>query len=215
MLVVGTTEIKASGHYRFNWTHFVDASTGEIVKTVALRPYYWFQSMPIFPDVCDPEIDDVQMFLEDEPVTIAFSDDDNIDANIRVTLEPESRSGEDVADIEIDGHRLTVTPKALGAKTYRLSVESNGRVVSRDFTVAIPTVSGISDPESVFDIYAEDGNIVAVGLEGVKVSVCDASGRMVDSFVPDSVHYSRRAAYPAGVYIVTMSNGKSRKLIIK
>ncbi len=215
VLVVGTTEIKASGHYRFNWTHFVDASTGEIVKTVALRPYYWFQSMPIFPDVCDPEIDDVQMFLEDEPVTIAFSDDDNIDANIRVTLEPESRSGEDVADIEIDGHRLTVTPKALGAKTYRLSVESNGRVVSRDFTVAIPTVSGISDPESVFDIYAEDGNIVAVGLEGVKVSVCDASGRMVDSFVPDSVHYSRRAAYPAGVYIVTMSNGKSRKLIIK
>lgn len=215
VLIVGTTEIKASGHYRFNWTHFVDASTSEIVKTVALRPYYWFQSMPIFPDVCDPEIDDVQMFLEDEPVTIAFSDDDSIDANIGVTLEPESRSGEDVADIEIDGHRLTVTPKALGAKTYRLTVESNGRIVSRDFTVTVPTVSGISDPQSIFDIYAEGGNIVAVGLEGVKVSVCDASGRMVDSFVPDSVHYIRRAAYPAGVYIVTMSNGKSRKLIIK
>ena len=215
ILIVGTTEFKASGHYRYNWTHFVDAESGEIVRTVALRPYYWFQSMPIFPDVCDPEIDDVEMFLEDEPLTVAFSDDDNIDANIRVTFEPESRAGEDVADINVDGHRITVTPKALGAKTYRLTVESNGRVVSRDFTVTVPTVSGIADPESIFGIYAEGGSIVALGLEGVKVTVCDASARMLDTFVPDAARYSRPAVYPAGIYIVKMANGASRKLVIK
>lgn len=217
-LIVGTTEFKASGHYRYNWTHIVDASTGDIVKTIELRPYYWFQSMPIFPDACDPTIEDAVVHMGDEPLTLAFSDEDNVDANIRVSLDQSaarSNGSDDVADLEINGHKITVTPKANGSKVYKLTVESNGRVVSHDFTVTVPSVSGISDPEAIFDIYAEDGNIVAVGLEGVKVSVCDAAGRILDSFVPDDTRFVRNVALTSGIYVVTTGNGISKKLVVR
>jgi len=53
MIIAGFTEFKASCHYRYNRTHFIDAETSEFMHTVELRPYYRFQSMPILPDLYD------------------------------------------------------------------------------------------------------------------------------------------------------------------
>lgn len=47
-LVLTTTEAGYSTHFKRNWLHFVNVSTGDIENTVRLKDYYWFPAMLIF-----------------------------------------------------------------------------------------------------------------------------------------------------------------------
>lgn len=222
-LLVGTTEFKASGHYRWNWTHVVDAETGEFIKTVELRPYYWFQSMPVFPDKYEPEFEDpgvITLNVDDEPVeiTLKATDRDNNDANIRYSLvaAPAANDAEAVAEVSLQGDKLTVTPRAVGSHELGLRIESNGKVISRALSIEVTGEStGISDIASGRRVYTERHNLVVEGCQGVKFNVVNKVGITVDSFAAGSDRYVRPLSVASDVYIVVAEGGETWKIIVK
>ena len=228
MIIAGTTEFKASGHYRYNWTHFIDAETGEFMHTVELRPYYWFQSMPIFPDVYDPEIediDDIVMSVDDEPVvvTINATDRDNNDANIRYSLidsplaTADDEDGSLPVEVALEGNRLTLTPKAIGSRTIGFAVESNGKVVNHAVNVSVrDMITGVDSVVSAEQRISCDGRTLTVsGFNGTSFDIVNPEGIAVDSFTANSDNYIHTLAVNHGIYIVISGNGVAKKIIVK
>lgn len=220
-IIAGTTESKASGHYRWNWTHFINAKTGEIVRSIELRPYYWFQAHAIFPDAFDPEvedIDDIVLDIEDAPLelTINATDRDNNDANIRLSLIQPAEAGTAVS-AALEGNKLTLTPLAVGQQTIGLAVESNGKVVDHAVNVTVvDKAAGIGDVDAQTGrIFTENENIIINGYAGVEFRVVNIAGRVVDEFTCDGSSYSRSTSLAAGVYVVMGDNGVAKKIIIK
>lgn len=228
-IIAGTTEFKASGHYRYNWTHFIDAQTGEFLRTVELRPYYWFQAHAIFPDAFDPEvedIDDITLNIDDDPLEISVNatDRDNNDANIRYSLIHangalgcESDAKSPVVDVAIDGNKLTVTPQSAGRHTIALAVESNGKVVNHAINVEVlDKTSGLDlDPDSGRRIFVGDNAIHIQGYAGVNFQIVNIAGQVVDEFCAADSLFLHPADIAPGVYLLVSDNGISKKIIIK
>ena len=225
-IIAGTTESKASGHYRYNWTHFIDAETGEFMHTVELRPYYWFQSMPIFPDAHGPEveaIDDVKLNLDDEPVeiTINATDRDNNDANIRYSLISDPRmmaneAGQQPVEVALEGNKLTLTPKAVGNHTVRLAIESNGKVINHTVGIEVNEVTGVNSVEDLVRRISSDGRtITVIGYNGMSFDIVDVQGMVVDSFTADSDQFIHTVTLAPGIYILVSEDCVSKKIIIK
>lgn len=224
-IIVGTTEFKASGHYRYNWTHFVDATTGKINKTIELRPYYWFQSHPIFPDKYAPEFkmaDITFSSLNDEKaINLAeFVDDpDNNKANISFSLDEsaaaEGVDNDKVAEVSLEGNTLKVKPLRNGKLFFNLNIESNGRVVTKSIKVDVE-VSGIADSMSENGSIFCDGQTLSVlGYAGQTFAIYDLSGRRMVEFTADSDDYRARFGFAGGVYILRGANNVSYKFILK
>ncbi|MDE6484184.1 MAG: DUF5074 domain-containing protein [Duncaniella sp.] len=226
-IIAGTTESNASGHYRYNWIHFIDAKTGKFNASVELRPYYWFLSMPLFPDAYDPEvedIDDLTMALDGAPVeiTVKATDRDNNDANIRYSLIEASRMAAPEAnlpvEVALEGNKLTLSPKNVGSHTVGIAVESNGKVVNHAVKVNVydPTTGVASVAADRNHNISSDGHSVTVsGYEGVRFDVVNATGVTVDSFVADSDRYTHTLSVVQGVYILVADYGVSKKIIVK
>ncbi len=221
-IIAGTTESKASGHYRYNWTHFIDAASGEILRTIELRPYYWFQSMPIFPDAYLPEmedVDDIVLYVDGEPaeITLNATDRDNNDANIRYSVEAVSRAANAPVDVALDGNVLTLTPLSVGSHDFAVAVESNGRTVRHAVHVdVVDETSGIDRIEKGAARISTDGRLINVAnCEGASIRLINAVGAVSALFMADSDSYAYRAEVPAGVYIIIGDNGLSKKIIIK
>lgn len=225
-IIAGTTEFKASGHYRYNWTHFIDAETGEITRTIELRPYYWFQAMPIFPDVYEAEmedIDDITLKPGDEPLelTLNVTDRDNHDANIRISLvdgggATRAEAAEAPVEVALEGNKLTITPKALGSHTIGIALESNGRVSTHAINVTVSDQTGIDAVGASEASIASRGNAIIVrGCAGSSFSVCDVTGTVADTFTAESDVFVRETSLAAGVYIVVADNGLTKKIIIR
>ncbi len=226
-IIAGTTEYKASGHYRYNWTHFIDAETGVFKKTIELRPYYWFQAMPIFPDLHAPEvedIDDIEMSVNDAPAVIALkaTDRDNNDANIRYSLVGSQRTmapdaEQQPVEVTLDGNILTVTPKAVGSHNIGVAVESNGRVVHHAISVSVKsTGTGVDDIDvSAARIYCEGRTLTVNGSSGTRFDIVNTSGIAVDTFTAGSDSHIHALGVAPGVYIVVGDNGLSKKIVVK
>lgn len=227
-LIVMTTEDSASGHYRYNWTHFVNPETGEIVRTIALRPYYWFQAFPIFPDKYNAEIglEDIELDVRDADKVIDLSelvsDKDNVDANIRLSLVDtpelmtEGADTEPHAAVSLDGRDLTVSPKSAGTHHFTLAAESNGRVVTKTIGVNVSDISsGVSLAPGDNRSVACDGQRLTIsGFNGSDFRIFDASGRLVATFTVDADSYLFDFGSHSGVYVVTADNGFSTKVFI-
>ncbi len=226
-IIAGTTETKASGHYRYNWTHFIDAETGRFNKSVELRPYYWFQSMPIFPDCFEPEveqIDDIELTLDSEPleVQINATDRDNNDANIRYRLAdaPSVLDDEPQAapvEVSLSGNKLTITPKALGNHTVALAIESNGKTVGHFVNVEVKDAGSAIEPVSAEGkaIRTRGREIEIRGYAGCAFELVNPLGAVVESFAAESGSFTHRVSAAAGVYILVGGDGFAKKLIIK
>lgn len=227
-IIAGTTEFKASGHYRYNWTHFIDAVSGGIVRTVELSPYYWFQSHAIFPDAFAPEmedIDDVTIDMADEPAVVELNatDRDNNDANIHYSLispavAPAVAEGEQPAvEVKLEGNKLTLTPLSKGDQTIALAVESNGRTVSHAFNVKVTDRNtGVEDvAATAWRVMTRGGDIIAKGCAGVAFRVVNATGSVVDAFTAASDDFTHTTGLDAGVYVIIGDNGISKKIILK
>lgn len=221
-LLIGTTEFKASGHYRWNWTHVVDAETGEFVKTVELRPYYWFQSMPIFPDKYEPEFEDPGVIVVDindgaAEIALKATDRDNNDTNIRYSLVADR--GEDaakIAEVALEGDKLTITPLTTGSLTAGLCIESNGKTVTRALSIEVKDrMTGIDDITAAKSIYTESRNLIVKGYKGTTFSIVNETGVVVDSFTAASDSLVRPLSLTGGVYIVVADNGEAKKIILK
>lgn len=157
----------ASGGYRDHWLHFVNGDTHEITSTIKLNAYYWFQSLPIFPDKYDAQFDmeDITMDVADGELimdlTDKVTDADNINANICLSLvenfdtediagncseasvEEDGNGAEDgnvnaiAAEVALTGKTLTVKPLAAGVRYITLVAQSNGREISHTIALTV------------------------------------------------------------------------------
>lgn len=228
-LIVMTTEDSASGHYRYNWTHFVNPETGEIVRTIALRPYYWFQSFAIFPDKHDAVIalEDIAMDVSDDAKVIEFSDlvsdADNVDANIKVSLvdEPsvlaDDASKNICAEVTLKDDKLVISPISAGEHSFTLAAESNGRVVSKtihvkvgDASAGIEVVGGGSQ-----SVVCDGHRLIINGFDGSDFEIFDVAGRKVAAFNVDSDAYIFDFGVHSGVYLVVSGQNFSTKVIVR
>lgn len=196
-----------------NWYYFVNATTGELKSCMQLKDYFWFPAMPICPDKYEPEIalgdlvidlkDGAQKFDLSEFVT----DADNLDCNIKIdlaevteTLADDSQTAEPAATVALEGKTLTITPLHSGFHTFALAAESNGRSIVKEINVEIKDPSGIVSAEL---------------SETVTYTVYNAAGIKVATFESADNDYESHLNVPAGVYLVSGSNGTITKVIIR
>ena len=229
-LIVMTTELKASGHYRYNWTHFIDPATGQIKRTIELDPYYWFQAVPIFPDKYNPalheDFDKIIVRLDKNPseedITFDLSeivgDPDNIDFNITYALTPataEEMDAPSIAEASLEGSKLRLKPLAKGETNILVDTRSNGRVSTLSIPVMVqdPTgVDGIGDEDR--SIKVENNRVFINGYRDSLFTLFDMSGNAIVSFTPDSDSYVAGFDCQPGIYVLS-GNGVAVKILFK
>ena len=225
-LIVMTTEDSASGHYRYNWTHFIDPTTGEIVRTIELEPYYWFQAFAIFPDKHDAEmsLENIDINVTDEPLTIDLrehaSDADNIDANILFSLvaTPQTyTTAEPAAAVSLDGTLLTITPQAVGTHYFTLATQSNGREITHTLGVDVKDITSGINGEKITNgsIHCDGQRLYINGFCGSQFYVYNLNGVIMTSIDVDSDTYIYDFGNHKGVYIVSDNQGLTTKVIVR
>lgn len=219
----------ASGEYRNHWIHFVDGDSGEITRSFTLEPYYWFQSLPIFPDKYDAEIslENISINVKDTALVLDLSesvtDEDNIDSNIRISIEDPQTSmfkapEENVcAELSLEGKNLTVSPKFQGSRYFTLVAESNGKKSSKTLEIKVDDIgtgmSSIEESESG-TISCNGNEIIFRGFEGVSFDMFAMNGTKMLTMEVDDNHFVARTNLPAGVYMLRGSNGLSTKITL-
>ncbi len=229
-LIVMTTEDSASGHYRYNWTHFIDPETGEIKRTIALRPYYWFQAFAIFPDKHDPVINlgDITLDKSDPDrvidLTDYITDADNVDSNIRLSLvsfpAPMAMAPEEgaVAEVSLDGRMLTISPKDAGSHQFTLAAESNGRTVSKTVTLNVGDIANGIDQVATGAraVWCDGHRLYINGCAGEDFGIFDVAGRQIATLSVDTDSYVFDFGRHTGVFIVTSADsGLTTKVILR
>lgn len=225
-LIVMTTEYKASGHYRYNWTHFVDATTGQIKKTIDLEPYYWFQSMPIFPDKEDARLNedfngvimgvDKLSTMPNASATLNLyklvNDPDNNNHAIVFAL-PEAETeadGDDITlNLTLDNGRLTINPSGYGHGTALVNAISNGRTVTLSIPVTVeknmpdePDPSGIDGVGTARSIRLVGSRLLIKGYNGESFSLFDTTGLELTRFEADADEFMAAFNLKPGVYVL-------------
>ena len=229
-LIVMTTDDSSSGHYRYNWIHFINPSDGSILRTIALRPYYWFQSFVIFPDKHDAviDLDNISVNISDGDKVIDISelvtDADNIDYNINIYLDVRpneamemDNGAQPAADIRLEDKILTISPRAAGSRYFTLTAESNGRAISKTIGVQIndivTSINAVSD--KIGNIACDGTRIIFNGFNGSTFDMYDLNGRKVMAFDIDDNNYIAQPGDYQGAYVLTDYNGVNAKIILK
>ena len=230
-LIVMTTEYKASGHYRYNWTHFVDPATGKITKTIELEPYYWFQSMPIFPDKEDARLAEdfngIEIKVEsDEQLPQAVgtldlrsvvTDPDNIDAAIVFSI-PQENALDDAEginlDMELNDGVLSVKPSGKGNATALVNATSNGRTVTLSIPVTVSLPTGIDGIHNDKSIKLVGKRLYIHGYCGSSFRLFDAAGIELNRFDVDSDDFVASFSLGNGVYLLRGSDA-SFKFVVR
>lgn len=215
----------ASSNYRYNWLHFVDCKTGDIVNTLKMKDYYWFPSMPIFPDKYAPEfaeLPDVSVDLAKagDVFTINLkdyvTDKDNIDAAIRLSIvggdavaADNTVSDKSLVNATLENGVLTITPLIAGHGNLNVKAESNGKTTTVSIPYAVEdSASGIHNVDGAAGTLSVCDNIVTVkNMAGTTFAVYDMAGRVVGAFVADSDCARVALTLPSGVYVVASTNG--------
>ena len=215
----------ASSNYRYNWLHFVDCKTGDIVNTIKLKDYYWFPSMPIFPDKYAPEFSDlpevsVDLAKDGDIFTIDLkdyvTDKDNIDAAIRLSIvggdavaADNTVSDKRLVNATLENGVLTITPLIAGHGNLNVKAESNGKTTTVSIPYAVEdSASGIHNVDGVAGTLSVCDNIVIVkNMAGTTFAVYDMAGRVVGAFVADSDCARVALTLPSGVYVVAATSG--------
>lgn len=220
-LIVMTTEFKASAHYRYNWTHFVNPETGEITKTIELKPYYWFQSMPIFPDKEDARLAedfkgisivvDDENSMQDASATLdlrdVVSDPDNNDNVIIYTL-PEAlaqaEDGESTPNLSLENGILTVKPTGYGHAIALVNATSNGRTVTLSIPVDVvkDSSTGIDGINTARSIRFAGNRLIIKGYTGESFSLYDTAGIEMNRFTVDADEFRAAFSLKPGVYVL-------------
>lgn len=229
LVVMAGRKGAASGGYRDHWLHFVDGDSKEITKTLHLDPYYWFQSLPIFPDKYDAEInvDDITLDIADGPTEIDLAalvtDRDNIDANISISLLDSSTAKAEnsetqaiCADATLEGRKLTIMPYFAGTRQLTIAAESNGRSVSKTINITVnDRVTGVTATETSRSNISCDGHRVYFrGLDSVEFALYDTNGREITRLTVDGDYSVAEFRVADGIYILRGSNGSTAKIII-
>ncbi len=165
---------------------------GEQTAEYPMINNYWFPSLPVFPDneapvIANP-VGDLTL-AADKTATIDLknlaTDADNFDAAIVKTVK--SVSDESVVEAKMQNGSLVITPKKQGEATVTIKVNSNGKLAETAFAVTVTSATGIN-------------GVTTNGV--VEVSRFTADGKRI--YAPQK-----------GINIVRMSDGTTRKLVVK
>lgn len=153
---------------------------------------YWFPSLPVFPDNVAPVIANPVGDLTlaaDKTATIDLkdlaTDADNFDAAIVKSVKTVSDAS--VLDAKMQYGSLVITPKKEGKTTVTIKVNSNGKLAESTFAVTVTPATGIK-------------NITTNGA--VEVARFSADGKRI-------------SAPQKGLNIIRMSDGSTRKVVVK
>ena len=153
---------------------------------------YWFPSLPVFPDNVAPVIANPVGDLTlaaDKTATIDLkdlaTDADNFDAAIVKSVKTVSDVA--VLDAKMQNGSLIITPKKEGEAAVTIKVNSNGKLAETTFVVTVTPATGIK-------------NITTNGA--VEVARFSADGKRI-------------SAPQKGLNIIRMSDGSTRKVVVK
>ena len=186
-LLITTTQSGYGANYSYNWLHFIDRSTGTVVKTITLtndegENYYWFPSMPVFPDNHAPEIhlENIQLSgIETIALTDIVEDKDNLSALAVCEATSENTN---IFTVENDGLHLTLKPVSIGTGNLAIRVNSNGKITEQNISVNVSgTTTNITETNTLqvfpnpFTEYivinlAADQDVTIYGSDGKLVS---------------------------------------------
>lgn len=160
-LLITSTQTGYGGNYQYNWVHIVNSETGNAVEVKQLDNYYWFPSMSTFPDNHAPVIsDDLNSLDIKEKTTVSLldrvTDDDNRDAAI--VKKVQVIEGDAALRVTISQDSLVLQPLSGSPAKIRLTVNSNGKMATKDIPVAIE-FTGVDDIElnnNALEVEAKD-----------------------------------------------------------
>ena len=216
-LVAMTVQSGWGSNYLYNWVHLINTETGAIAQSYFPtnangEGNYWFPSMPVFPDVADPEITLTDIALDNNMLVLTKPDiisDDNLPA--RAVVEASTESG--VFSVENDGVNLTILPKKNGSGELKISVNSNGKVAEKTVAVTVSGVGGINDVMSGVRVYvsATGSTLYIAGADSAQASLFNAAGcHVADIAVAQTASYDM-SALATGVYFVRLSQNGTVK----
>ena len=197
---------------QINYVHrFSD--NGSLKKSVKLSEYYWFPSMPVFPDNAAPIINDLETTYHINTATTIdlkdkVSDLDNLSAAIVKDLE--IIENDDVAEISInDKEELVINPLKNGTAKIKISFNSNGKVVSQNITIS-SAVLGTSDlNKSSINVYPNPvNNVLFIETnEASKAEIFAITGtKMTEKTLQKGKNQLDVSSLPKGVYIIKVNN---------
>ena len=197
---------------QINYVHrFSD--NGSLKKSVKLSEYYWFPSMPVFPDNAAPIINDLETTYHINTATTIdlkdkVSDLDNLSAAIVKDLE--IIENDDVAEISInDKEELVINPLKNGTAKIKISFNSNGKVVSQNITIS-SAVLGTSDlNKSSINVYPNPvNNVLFIETnEASKAEIFAITGaKMTEKTLQKGKNQLDVSSLPKGVYIIKINN---------
>ena len=224
-LIVTTTQDGYGANYAYNWLHYIDRKSGEVAKTVVMTSdtgdnYYWFPSIPVFPDIDAPEINLTDMTLtEGDIVTYAVTDyvadSDNMPALAVADVVSDDMGV--VAVEDNNGFAFTAVAMHEGEASLTVTVNSNGQVEEKVINVEVlPNTVSVSDNLiSTINVYpttvatslnvkgVDDGTVAVYNMSGAIVAMHDlCNGSTIDlgGLIP-------------GTYIVKVVSGKDIKVV--
>lgn len=207
-LIVMTVQKGAGTDYEHNWIHIVNGTTGELKKTIKLTQYYWFPTLPIFPDKYAPEITGVESTLSLPAngeatvidLTDKVTDKDNLAYNI--SRKVKSVGNTEIATASLEGNTLTVTPKAIGETTVILAIESNGVVTEKEIRVVVSNGSGIDQTETGKAVYCKDNMLTIHGYNGYVFTLYNTYGQAIATYQVHNDRYNAPVNLTRGIYLL-------------
>ncbi|MDD4823104.1 MAG: Ig-like domain-containing protein [Bacteroidales bacterium] len=128
-----------------NYMHFVDKTTGDLVRTITPEDHYWFPAMPVIPDASPAVVSGLESSytfnVNDAAQTIDLSgkitDKDNLNCNIYASVI--SISDENLLSVTLTDNKLEIKPKTdqSGNASFKLRLISNGRITDKEVMVTV------------------------------------------------------------------------------
>lgn len=219
-LIVATVQSGYGDNYSYNWIHWVNPKTGNIEKTVQLKDdsgnnYYWFPSLPVFPDTENPVInlDDLDFKTAEAktiPITELVADADNLSVLATVNA---SVSDESIARVDYDGLNLIVTPQSQGATDLLVVVNSNGKTVEKTVNAVVSDLSSVeANAMNRIKVYPTlvDGSFRISGIDDAcEVSVFNSLGMEVSRQFVENGQPVDMSGMPKGSYFVRIKVGNT------
>lgn len=152
---------------------------------------YWFPGMFVFPDTEDPVWNKLAQQTVEVGSTVTIdlagqvTDADNMDAAIVKSI---SKVSNDNVVATMNGSKLVIEGKKAGYTTITLKANSNGIIATTTLYVKVDEPTGINNVENASDIY----EVARYTVDGKRI-----------------------AAPQKGVNIVRMSDGSTRKVVVK
>lgn len=188
--------------------------------------YFAMDNLTVVPDIA-PIVSDPLEDVADEAgkqldidINGVFTDEDDDDLNIAVTLKSNTDDG--VATASLDGMELSVSLLAAGSTTLTFEAISNNKSVEESMMVSVTTTGRQMNRIDFFRVYPNPTNglirIASMDASILEVSLYDPSGRRLDHYpmyLPGaSMDISE---YPPGTYILKAQSGLSvaRMAILK